>query len=128
MPNSCRHVGPFFRMIAAMANLGRSLRLRRGEVLPMESEEAHSREDVVFALFDGDYDLGFGALVNSLFKYGFRGLVYAGYRGGLPAWAGSAGETAGFHQYDVGDSCAIRFVKVEFAGHLTNHKPAFMLS
>src|SRR5215831_7730986 len=90
--------------------------------------ETDSQYDVVFALFDGDYHLGLGALVNSLFGSGFRGLVYVGYRGALPRWAGAAQEGAAFHQYDVGQGCAIRFVRVEFAGHLTNYKPTFMLS
>jgi hypothetical protein len=94
----------------------------------MEVEEKHSGDDVAFALFDGDYHIGLGALVNSLFRAGFRGLVYAGYRGSLPPWAGVPGADGDFHHYAVGDGCAICFVKVEFAGHLTNYKPAFMLS
>jgi len=84
-------------------------------------------DDVVCSLFDGDYHLGLGALVNSLFKFGFRGLVYAAYRGPLPPWAADAREGTDFHELHVGDGCAIRFVKVDFAGHLANYKPDFIL-
>lgn len=85
-------------------------------------------DDVVFSLFDSDYHLGLGALVNSLFKFGFRGLVYAAYRGSLPPWATIARAGTDFHQFEVGDGCAIRFVEVDFAGHLANYKPDFILS
>jgi hypothetical protein len=85
-------------------------------------------DDVVFSLFDSDYHLGLGALVNSLFKFGFRGTVYAAYRGSLPPWATEARAGTDFREFEVGDGCVIRFVKVDFAGHLTNYKPAFMLS
>jgi len=85
-------------------------------------------DDVVFVLFDGDYHLGFGALVNSLFNAGFAGMIYAGYRDRLPAWATSARAVPPYHEYDLGAGCVIRFVKIEFEGHLTNYKPAFMLS
>ena len=94
----------------------------------MEVDEDYSGGDMVFALFDGDYHLGLGALVNSLFKAGFRGLIYAGYRGSLPPWAGVPRVEGDLHYYEVGESCSIRFVKVEFGGHLTNYKPAFMRS
>ena len=94
----------------------------------MATLETESREDVVFVLFDGDYHLGCGALVNSLFKAGFRGVVYAAYRGTLPPWAGAPRDREELHEHDIGEGCAIRFVKVDFPGHLMNHKPSFMLS
>lgn len=89
---------------------------------------APPREDAVFALFDGDYHLGLGALVNSLYGHGFRGIVYAGYRGALPPWARTAAADGKDAMFEVAPGCAICFVRIEFGGHLTNYKPSFMLS
>lgn len=86
------------------------------------------REDAIFALYDGDYHLGLGALVNSAYRAGFRGVVYAGYRGALPSWATTAKVADGYADYPVADGCTVRFIEVGYTGHLTNHKPTFMLS
>lgn len=92
------------------------------------SAAALPREDAVFALFDGDYHYGLGALVNSLYRAGFRGIVYAAYRGGLPPWATIASAADGYEHADIAEGCAIRFIKVDYRDHLTFYKPEFMLS
>lgn len=78
-------------------------------------------KSAVCTLFEGTYHLGVAALVNSLHAHGFRGTVWAGYRGALPPWAGGARE------YAVGDGLVVRFVPLTTDTHFTNYKAAFAL-
>lgn len=50
------------------------------------SREVPAFKEIVVTLYENHYDLGVGSLINSLFKTGFVGLVYIGYRGKLPVW------------------------------------------
>lgn len=81
----------------------------------------------VCTLFEGHYHYGVGALVNSLYRQGYRGTVWAGYRGALPAWAaeGVAGER--FFQVEVAEGFHVRFIPLATDRHLTHFKPDFML-
>lgn len=80
------------------------------------------RCSAVCTLFEGDYHYGVAALVNSLYRVGFRGTVWAGYRGVLPFWANvdAQGRMA------VGDGLALQFVPLSTPWHLTNYKAKFM--
>ena len=80
----------------------------------------------VCSLFEGTYHLGLGALVNSLYRNGFRGTVFAGYRGALPPWANSTSTGSGTTDFDVGGGCRIRFLLLDTSLHLTSYKPIFM--
>lgn len=85
----------------------------------------------VCTLFEGSYHLGLAALTNSLHKAGFRGSLYAGYRGALPTWAppssnlrsASIGATSVFN---VADGLEIVFIALNTEHHLSNYKPWFM--
>ena len=81
----------------------------------------------VCTLFEGHYHHGVAVLVNSLHAHGFRGTVWAGYRGALPPWAGAAREAGTFSEMKVGDGVAIRFVPLTTTEHLTNYKATFLI-
>jgi hypothetical protein len=88
---------------------------------------------VVCTLFEKNYHYGVAALTNSLYRKGFRGSIYVGYRGALPAWCSNSKENTAFQWpdstvFNVADDCQIYFLPLTTDYHLTNYKPDFMLS
>jgi hypothetical protein len=81
----------------------------------------------ICTLFEGDYHLGLGALANSAYQNGWRGTLYAGYRGALPPWASSAAPAAVGSVLNFSRDAAIHFIPLTTPAHLTNYKPDFML-
>jgi hypothetical protein len=83
---------------------------------------------VICTLYEGNYHLGLGALVNSLYAQGFRGHFYAGYRGDVPPWAERSVRKNGTGWlFDVNGDCTLHFVPVATQTHFNNYKPHFLL-
>lgn len=87
---------------------------------------------VVCTLFEGHYHNGVSALVNSLYNQGFRGDIYAGYKGSLPDWAKDAVENNVLNKenaktLNIKDGLQIHFILIVADYHLTNYKPNFMI-
>jgi hypothetical protein len=86
----------------------------------------------ICTLFEGHYHYGVAALANSLYKNGFRGSIYAGYKGTLPDWCSSAKVSNSFLDFEtktleVAEDLKIHFIAIVTDFHLTNYKPFFML-
>ncbi|HEY4324704.1 MAG TPA: hypothetical protein VGN20_11985 [Mucilaginibacter sp.] len=82
-------------------------------------------EEIIVCLFDGEYNLGAAALINSLVKFDFKGLIYIGYRGTLPDWVGQL-KFLNDNCYSVSDDITIHFKQVETRMQLGYYKPFFI--
>lgn len=81
-------------------------------------------KSVVCTLFEKNYHYGLGALANSLYRSGYRGILYAGYRGALPPWATpTTTDDRGNHQYSVAEGLDIYFAHLDTDEMLANVKP-----
>ncbi len=87
---------------------------------------------IICTLFENHYHYGLAALTNSLYRAGFKGEIYAGYRGNLPNWAQGAKKSASVN-YDgcctlfLKDGLQLHFLPLHTDYHLTNYKPIFLL-
>jgi hypothetical protein len=81
----------------------------------------------VCTLFEGHYHYGLAALTNSLYNNGFRGDIYAGYKGCLPTWASKSFINYnliwnGASTLNVTEGLNIHFLPIDSNYHLTNYK------
>lgn len=89
---------------------------------------------VICTLFESHYHYGVAALINSLYKQGYEGHIFAGYKETLPDWVSKSVEDANFPDYPgsgtikVTSSFNVHFLPLTTDYHLTNYKPDFMLS
>ena len=81
----------------------------------------------VCTLFEKHYHYGLGGLANSLFFHGYRGVIWAGYRGARPPWASPVQDAGAWTEFHVTEDFSIRFVPVGTGIHFANYKPDFML-
>ncbi|MGA3131718.1 MAG: hypothetical protein ABSD59_13010 [Terracidiphilus sp.] len=95
-----------------------------------EPEPSFHHSGDICTLFEGDYHLGLAAFVNSLVRAGYKGTVWAGYRGALPPWIGQLEriESHNADEFRVTDNVRVVFLKLTTTIHLTNYKPEFMLN
>lgn len=87
---------------------------------------------VICTLFEGHYHFGLAALTNSLYHQGYRGSIFAGYRGCLPNWSSAAKENQslnwpGARSLSVAEDLDLHFLPLETDYHLTNYKPDFLI-
>jgi hypothetical protein len=89
-------------------------------------------DSVICTLFEGHYHYGVAALVNSLYKNGFRGDVYIGYRGDLPVWVSNTKSNdtlnwKGAVTMMAATGLQLHFLPIQTDWHLANYKPVFIL-
>ena len=85
-----------------------------------------SHDQVICTLFEKDFHYGVAVLVNSLVQAGFRGLIWAGYRGEIPAWT-EAQPRLSNGLLDLGGA-TLGLEKIEIGKHFGQFKPDFMES
>lgn len=96
------------------------------EISTDADQEINSSDWILCTLFEGDYHLGLAALVNSLAASGFKGCIWAGYRGKLPPWTYQLERSIKENEYIVTSGIRIAFVLVKTHVHFANMKPQFM--
>jgi hypothetical protein len=71
--------------------------------------------------------MGVAALVNSLAAAGYKGKVYVGFRGPLPAWATDVRRRGGCVYETAASELLLEFISLNTDWQLANYKPEFML-
>lgn len=90
------------------------------------------RDVAVCTLFEGNYNLGAAALINSLKANNFSGDFFVGYRGDLPLWVKKSKRITdwsweGMSVMEIDPQFTVYFLPLSTTYHFTNYKPNFML-
>jgi hypothetical protein len=80
---------------------------------------------IVCTLYEGHYQIGVGALINSLVNQNFNGKIIVGYRGSLPDWLSQVESNS--NGYFITKTVELIFQPLETHYHLTYYKPFFIL-
>ncbi|AKG23973.1 hypothetical protein [Calothrix sp. 336/3] len=80
---------------------------------------------IVFTLYEGHYEIGVGALINSLANHNFKGKIAVGYRGRLPDWLTQLKKKD--NKYFINQTIELNFYPLSTNYHLAYYKPFFML-
>jgi hypothetical protein len=80
----------------------------------------------ICTVFERDFHIGLAALINSLYGNGFRGTVWAGYRGSLPPWSKLPDSTE-IQDFKPTTDLTVRFVPLSTQEALIRYKPEFMM-
>lgn len=83
-------------------------------------------------LFEKHYHYGVAALINSLHNNKYKGSVYAGYKGNLPAWCANCKANPdilweGASTLQIAEDFKVHFLPINTDMHLTFYKPFFMI-
>jgi hypothetical protein len=93
----------------------------------MPESRAQSSPVTVCTLWEADSYKGVGTLVNSLVLAGYRGRIWAGYRGKLPDWGPLSEFAGGQTILPVIDGVEVVFIKLDTSAPLTQYQPTFVL-
>jgi hypothetical protein len=75
---------------------------------------------------DGDYHYGAGVLINSLYQQGYRGVVWAGYRGNPPPWAQPLTIGEGYLEWVAAEGCIVRLIELKTNLHPSLYRPTYI--
>ena len=80
--------------------------------------------DIIVTLYEGNYQYGVGALINSIVNSNFKGKIYIGYRGNLPLWVNQLEKLD--NCYKVDNNVYLTFVILDVSILFRYYKPSFM--
>ncbi len=91
-------------------------------------------QSIACTLFEGNYNKGVAALINSLYSNNFKGAVVVGFRGEMPTWTKSLTKIEGEKLeiqnaigYFINRDIKVYFLELHTNFHFTNYKPCFIL-
>lgn len=87
-------------------------------------EKGILNQDIVLTLYEGHYDLGVAALINSLVSSDFKGKIIVGYKGNLPNWLKQLKNDN--NSYLVNSDIILNFELVDTDYHFGYYKPVFL--